>query len=206
VLLANARHLDRGLRAFVAAVVAVSTWLVVEVAVFASQYSSRIEERNLFYLAPLFLIALLAWIERGQPRPPRAAIVAAGLAAALPGAIPFVSLLDITAQSDTLGLQPWWYLGDAWAGRDSVAVVVLADRSLALLGKRVAADPAKQLVLYRLNGPARTTTRIGGLYQGAYHPWSGPRLTWERFACTGGTLSVVVESDALLFRGLTQTV
>src|SRR5436190_2030702 len=125
VLLANARHLDRGLRAFAAATAAVSVWLVIEVSVFASQYSSRIEERNLFYLAPLFLIALLAWIERGQPRPPRAAIVAAGLAAALPGAIPFVSLLNITAQSDTLDLQPWWYLGDAWAGRDSVAVVVL---------------------------------------------------------------------------------
>ena len=125
VLLANARHLDRGLRAFVAATAAVSAWLVVEVAVFASQYSSRIEERNLFYLAPLFLIALLAWIERGQPRPPRAAIVAAGLAAALPGAIPFLSLLNVTAQSDTLGLQPWWYLGDAWAGRDSVALVAV---------------------------------------------------------------------------------
>ena len=132
VLLANARHLDRGLRAFTAATAAVSVWLVLEVAVFASQYSNRIEERNLFYLMPLFLIALLAWIERGQPRPPRAAIVAAGLAAALPGAIPFLSLLNVTAQSDTLGLQPWWYLGDAWAGRDSVAVVaVLAGAALA---------------------------------------------------------------------------
>ena len=50
---------------------------------------SAIEERNLFYLTPLFVIALLAWIERGQPRPPRAAVAAAGVAAALPGAIPF---------------------------------------------------------------------------------------------------------------------
>ena len=76
-------------------------------------YSHRIEERNLFYVAPLFLIALLAWIERGQPRPPRAAVAAAGVAAALPGAIPFLSLMNINAQSDTPFIQPWWYLGDA---------------------------------------------------------------------------------------------
>jgi hypothetical protein len=340
VLVANARHLDARLRVFAAATVAVSAWLVVEVAVFASQYSHRIEERNLFYLAPLFLVALLAWIERGQPKPPRAAIVAAGVAAVLPGAITFPSLLNVTAQSDTLGLQPWWYVGDSLAGRDSVAVVavlvsaalaaaflwlprryaavlpalvalgflatwlplelwqhsfprlsrsayaqgvgtsrswidaavgrnahvavlwsggnelavwenefwnrsvdrvyelgtklpgdmpgtsvtvdrrsgillahgrpvraryVLAQQSVALLGTRLAADPAKQLVLYRVSRPVRTTTRVDGLYSGAYHPWSGPRLTWQRFSCTGGTLTVVVESDAQLFRGLTQT-
>ena len=32
-------------------------------------FADRIEERNLFDVAPLFLIALLAWIERGAPRP-----------------------------------------------------------------------------------------------------------------------------------------
>src|SRR5207244_3101343 len=108
------------------AAVSLSVFLVVEVAVFASQFSHRVEERNLFYLAPLFLIALLAWIERGQPKPSRAAVVAAGLAAALPGMIPFLSLLDITAQSDTLGFQPWWFVGDAWAGLDSVSLVAVA--------------------------------------------------------------------------------
>jgi glycosyltransferase involved in cell wall biosynthesis len=125
VLAANARHLDASLRRYVAAAGALSVWLVPEVAVFASRYSSRIEERNLFYLVPLFVIALLAWIERGQPRPPRASVVAAGLAAALPGTLPFLGLLNITAQSDTLGLQPWWFLGDAWAGRGSIAVVAV---------------------------------------------------------------------------------
>ena len=125
VLVANARHLDRPLRVFVAATTSVSVWLVLEVGAFASQYSQRIEERNLFYVAPLFLIALLAWIERGQPKPPSATVAAAGLAAALPGAIPFLSLLNINSQSDTIGLQPWWYVGDAWAGRTSVAVVAV---------------------------------------------------------------------------------
>ena len=46
-----------------------SFWLVLEVAAFASVQSLRVEERNMFYVAPLFLIALLVWIERGAPRP-----------------------------------------------------------------------------------------------------------------------------------------
>ncbi|MGH3050415.1 MAG: glycosyltransferase family 39 protein, partial [Gaiellaceae bacterium] len=125
VLVANARHLDARLRAYSAAAAALSVWLVLEVAVFASRYSLRIEDRYLFYLAPLMVIALLAWIERGQPRPPRAAVVAAGAAAALPGAIPFLGLLNINAQSDTLGLQPWWYLGDVLTGRQGIAVVAV---------------------------------------------------------------------------------
>jgi len=125
VLAANARHLDRRLRVFIAASTSLSVWLALEVGVFASRYSQRIEERNLFYLMPLLIIALLAWIERGQPLPPRASVVAAGVAAALPGAIPFAHLFNITAQSDTIGLQPWWFLGNAWTGRHGVGVVAV---------------------------------------------------------------------------------
>jgi glycosyltransferase involved in cell wall biosynthesis len=343
VLVANARHLDRRLRVFAAATVSLSVWLLVEVGAFASQYSHRIEERNLFYLAPLFLIALFAWIERGQPRPPRAAIVAAGVAAALPGAIPFLSLLNITAQSDTIGLQPWWYL-NATAGHTSVALVavllslalgaaflwlspryapllpvlvalgllvtwlpvelwthsfprlassaysqgigadkqkswidaavgrdahvgvlwsggnqlavwenefwnrsidrvyglggaqlpgdmpeikVTADRStgvlrdargrpisdayvltsssVALVGTKVASDPAKELVLYRVAAPARTTTQVTGLYDEPANPWSNGHVVWQRAQCSGGELDVRVSSDTNLFKGTTQT-
>jgi glycosyltransferase involved in cell wall biosynthesis len=343
VLVANARHLDRRLRVFTAAAVSLSAWLILEVSVFASRYSLRVEERNLFYVAPLFLVALLAWIERGQPRPPRATVAAAGVAAALPGALPFAHLLNITAESDTLGYLPWWYVGDAWAGIASVSVVVVAvsialgaaflwlprrwapvlpvvvalgflavwlplelwkhgppslsksalaqgigndDKSwidaavgrdakvavlwsggnqqavwqnefwnrsvakvydlgtplpgdmpstrvsadlrtgvlhdakgntiperyvlttnnVALVGKALARDPEKQLVLYRVAGPARATTRVAGLYPGAVNPWSGPNLTWTRSSCTGGNLTVSVASDARLFRGVTQVV
>jgi glycosyltransferase involved in cell wall biosynthesis len=126
VVVANARHLDRPLRIFAATAAAMSVWLIVEVGVFASRYSLRVEERNLFFLMPLFLIALLAWIQRGQPRPPRAAVVAALFAAALPGALPFFSLLGgVTSESDTLGLRPWWYLQNELVGRDSVALVAV---------------------------------------------------------------------------------
>ena len=123
VLAANARHLDGALRAFCAAAVTLTVWLTIEVGIFASHWSQRIEERNLFYVAPLFVIALFAWIERGQPRPSRAIVAAAGVAAALPGAIPFLAVMNINAQSDTPFLQPWWYLGDRVAGRDNVALL-----------------------------------------------------------------------------------
>ncbi|MDQ1458772.1 MAG: hypothetical protein QOI08_256 [Actinomycetota bacterium] len=125
VLVANARHLDGPLRAFCAAATTLTVFLTIEVGIFASHWSQRIEERNLFYVAPLFLIALFAWIERGQPRPSRAIVAAAGAAAALPGAIPFLSLMNINAQSDTPFLQPWWYLGDRVAGRDNVALLAV---------------------------------------------------------------------------------
>jgi hypothetical protein len=132
VLVASARHLDRPLRVFCAAAAPLVVWLTLEVGLFASAWSFRIEERNLFYVAPLFLIALFAWLERGQPRPARAVVAAAGIAAALPAAIPFVSLMNINAQSDTLFIQPWWYLGDRVAGRDNVGLlVVLASVGLA---------------------------------------------------------------------------
>jgi hypothetical protein len=125
VLVASARHLDRGLRVFCAAAAPLVVWLTLEVGVFASAWSFRIEERNLFYVAPLFLIALFAWLERGQPRPARAVVAAAVVAAALPAAIPFVSLMNINAQSDTLFIQPWWYLGDRVAGLDNVGLLVM---------------------------------------------------------------------------------
>jgi glycosyltransferase involved in cell wall biosynthesis len=125
VLAAAARHLDRPLRVFVAATVSLTAWLVLEVGVFASRFSERIEERNLFYLAPLLLIALLAWIERGQPRPPRATVAAAVVVVALAGTIPFAQLLNENAESDTPFLQPWWYLGQSWTGKSLVSMVVL---------------------------------------------------------------------------------
>jgi glycosyltransferase involved in cell wall biosynthesis len=124
VLVANARHLDRSLRAFCAAVAPLIVLLTLEVGVFASTWSERIEERNLFYVAPLFLIALFAWLERGQPSPPRAIVAAALAASTLPAALPFLGLMNINAQSDTLFLQPWWYLGDRVAGLGNVSLLV----------------------------------------------------------------------------------
>ena len=45
-------------------------WLGLAVAAFASRFAAnRIQERNFFVVAPLLLICLVAWVERGAPRP-----------------------------------------------------------------------------------------------------------------------------------------
>jgi glycosyltransferase involved in cell wall biosynthesis len=120
------RSLDRPLRVFLAAALPLTAWLLLEVGAFASALSPRIQERNLFYVAPLFLIALLAWIERGMPRPPRATAIAAVVAAALPGALPYHRLIDVPAESDTLALLPLWWLQETVVGMATIPVVVVA--------------------------------------------------------------------------------
>ncbi len=116
LLLAVARTLPPRDQALLAACVSLSGWLVLEVATFASRHALRIEERNLFYLAPIFLTALLLWVERGAPRPRIAAFAAVGAAAALPLAIPFDRFVNVSAQSDTLALLVWWDVWDAIGG------------------------------------------------------------------------------------------
>ena len=63
------RNTEPRLDAFLAATIAVSFWMLLLVAAFASRFAERVQERNVFYLVPLVLIALLAWVERGAPRP-----------------------------------------------------------------------------------------------------------------------------------------
>jgi hypothetical protein len=133
VLVGRARSLDRPLQAFLAAAVAITVCLVPVVAAFASRFSDRIEERNLFYVAPLFVMALLAWIERGAPRPRVLAPVAAGVSALLVLLIPFDRFLTTSAITDTLMLLPFWSLQDRiGSGWISVAAAALTAALAAL--------------------------------------------------------------------------
>jgi hypothetical protein len=144
VLLGRARSLDRPLQAFLAAMVALTACVVPVVAAFASVFSQRIEERNMFYVAPLFVIALLAWIERGAFRP-RVLSTAAAIACALAVlVVPFDRFLTTSAISDTLMLLPFWSLqdriGEAWVPAAALAlstglaaVFLLVPRRLALV-------------------------------------------------------------------------
>jgi hypothetical protein len=110
VLCAVSRGQDKRVQAFLAGSIAITFWLMLEVSAFASVHQLRVEERNTFYVVPLFLIALLVWIDRGTPRPGRLAAVAALAAAALPGALPYQRLITTNAVSDTLTLLPIWSL------------------------------------------------------------------------------------------------
>ncbi len=124
VLVARARSLDARLQAFLAATVSVTVCLIPVVAVFASRFSDRIEERNMFYVAPLLCIALLAWVERGAPRPRVLAAVAAVVSALLVVAIPFDRFLTTSAITDTLMLLPLWSLQDR-IGEDWITLAAL---------------------------------------------------------------------------------
>ncbi len=101
-------------RAFAVASLTISVFLTVEVALFASQASvDRIEERNLFYLAPFALIALLALGVDGLITRNRGVlIVAAALAGGLPFFIPFTRTITTSAVSDTFAMLPWWWVQD----------------------------------------------------------------------------------------------
>jgi hypothetical protein len=180
LLLALGRGLPRPAQAFLAASLAVSFWLVLEVAAFASLPTvERIEERNMFYVAPLFFTALLVWIERGAPRPQPAATFAAAVAGLLPALIPYTKLIGVSAQSDTLALLPWWWLQDHVITLSQVWIAALA------LGAALAAAfllvprgwalmlPGAVVLLYAVTLPAIENGRhgvrmasLGALFQG----------------------------------------
>jgi 4-amino-4-deoxy-L-arabinose transferase-like glycosyltransferase len=142
VLVGSARRADERLRVFLAASLALIACLLPVVAAFASEFSDRIEERNLFYVAPLLCIALVAWIERGAPRPRVLAPVAAAAAAILVVAVPFDRFLTTSAITDTLMLLPLWSLqdriGEDWVTPAAAALAVALAAAFLLVPRRYA--------------------------------------------------------------------
>jgi Dolichyl-phosphate-mannose-protein mannosyltransferase len=167
LLIALGPRLPRAHRAFVAATVPLVVFLLLVVAAFASHDSLRIEERNMFYVAPLFLIALLAWIDLGAPRPALAAGAAAVAAAALPGVLPFTTLIGVSVISDTQSLIPLWWLQDTVITLQEVqTVVVLAAVASALLflivpRRAVLVLPALVLLFFTLEQQVIQSSRHG---------------------------------------------
>ena len=179
LLALSARDMPRRAHAFVAGSVALTAWLVLEVAAFASLPTvHRVEERNMFYVAPLAFVALLLWLELGLPRP-RLAIPVAVVAAALPALLPYPSLIGVQVQSDTLELLPWWWVQDHWITLGEVrwavlgCAIVLAAAFLRTPVRLALALPAFVLVYYAvtlapiengLHGVRRAS--LGALFQG----------------------------------------
>jgi hypothetical protein len=120
-------------RAFLAVTTAAVPWIVVEVAVFASRFSLRIEDRYMFFLAPLLFLAFALWLDRGMPRPLVLAAVAGAIPAALLFFLPLGSLLNVSIYSDTFGLIPLLRLANGVSGGISEA------RNLMLAGGVAAA-------------------------------------------------------------------
>ncbi len=180
VLAAVARRLDRRVQAFLAASLATAFWLLLEVSAFASTWQLRVEERNTFYLAPLLLIALLVWIDRGLPRPNRVTAVAALVAGALPAVLPYQQLISLNAVSDTPALLPVWSLHSALFPIEQVSLVVglaciAAAAVFASIPRRYAlALPLLVLVYFAVSqGPItgkHRTASVGSLFAGITNP------------------------------------
>src|SRR6185437_6075363 len=117
---------SRPSRAFVAASLPVVVFLIVEVSAFASANAFRIEERDLFYIAPLALIASVRLAADRDARPGRQAVLAAVLVAAgLPFFLPFQRFVTPDGVHDSFGLLPWWWLHDQGVAFDSLRWVAL---------------------------------------------------------------------------------
>ncbi len=112
------------------------------VSAFASVFAQRIQERNLFVVVPLFLVLLLAWVDRGAPRPRVLALAAAATAAALVLLIPFDRFIDTSALSDTLMLLPWWsvqdHVGLEWVAELAFVLALALAALFMLLPRRYA--------------------------------------------------------------------
>ncbi len=160
-------------RAFAAASLALFVWLVAEVAIFASQTSvDKIEERNMFYLAPLALIALVASRRRrGRHAPPPADDRRGrgrGRAAVLH---PVPTASSPRARSPTrFALLPWWWVQDHLITSTRCAGSRSRSRSLR--------QPLFVLVPRRLRAPAPGARR---------RVLSRHRLPSSRMAVTGST-------------------
>jgi hypothetical protein len=176
-----------GARAFAAASLALSAWLLLEVSAFASaSYVDRIEERNTFYLAPLALTALLGLSADGViTRRRRVLVLAAALAGIAPFFIPYTRFISTSAVSDTFALLPWWWVQDHFIDLQQVkwaalGVALLAGALFVLLPRRYALLLPALVAAYFVatsfvveNGRhGLHETSVGSLYAGTHetHP------------------------------------
>jgi hypothetical protein len=156
-------------RAFLATATAALALVVVQVAAFASRFSFRVEERYMFVLAPLFIVALAVWLDRGLPRPPLPAIVAAAVPVMLFATLPLRSLLNVSILSDTFGLIPFLRQADTHGfgfarglliggGAAAGILFLVVPRRLALLVP-VAVAVAMSLWTHSVEGAVRDHSR-----------------------------------------------
>ena len=183
------RRTDSGLRAFVAVSVPMVLWLVLAASALSSQLESldgvgRIEERNVFHVAPLFLIALLVWVDRGLVRHRALAAGAAAVAAALPGFLPFARFVNLSALSDTLAFIPLTRLelaGQIAADHIRTLVVVgsvAAGAIFAAVPRRTALVAPLLVVAYLVTWQTSLNRQIRGTSNGVLASSIGGRREW----------------------------
>ena len=103
VLLSGARQLPAAVQEHLAATIAMLATSTLVVGAFASHFASdRVQDRYLFFLAPLLVAVLAAWVELGAPRPLVPLVAGSALAVALVVAFPYTRFIGEPAKSDSL--------------------------------------------------------------------------------------------------------
>jgi len=174
----------RARAAFAVGSFSIALWLLPEVAAFASQTSvSRIEERNMFYLAPFAFVALLALAREGiVPRRGGAVLAAGALAGVLPVFIPFTRFITTSAVSDTFALLPWWWVQDHWITLQQVrwaalAVALVGGAVFVLLPRRYALVPVALIAVYLVASTAVVDNFRFGIHVSSVGSlWAGTHL------------------------------
>jgi hypothetical protein len=115
--------------AFVATFLMVNGGMLFVTAAFSSTEFGfdRLHDRNVFYLAPLWLVALAVWLADGLPRPLVATATGIGLALVLPAVLPF-RYISSEVGVDVVPSALWARLQESLAGE-----VVTARKLLVLL-------------------------------------------------------------------------
>jgi hypothetical protein len=134
VLLARATRLPAAVQEHLAATIALVATSTLVVGAFASHFASdRVQDRYLFFLAPLLVAVLLAWVEVGCPRPVVPVVVGSVLAVGLVVAFPYTRFIGEPAKSDTFGLIPLWSANAHLVGGSYRLTVLVAALALVAL-------------------------------------------------------------------------
>lgn len=145
VLLVRGRRMPPRVQEHLAATVSLAVWSTLVVGTFASRFASdRVQDRYLFFLVPLLLVCLVAWVELGAPRPRGVVLPAAGLLLAAVLLFPYDRFIGEPAKSDTLGLIPLWAFNEHLVGGEYWLTVAVGTGALLALFLLV---PARLAVL-----------------------------------------------------------
>jgi hypothetical protein len=105
---------DRTLRVFALASLSIVFWLLLTVAAFTSGLTkydpnavTHVEDRYTFYVVPLLLIALCAWVSQRISTSARKAAIAGLLAGTAVLALPYEDLIRDNAVPDAVAFLPW---------------------------------------------------------------------------------------------------
>jgi hypothetical protein len=134
VLLAQATRLPAAVQEHLAATIALVATSTLVVGAFASHFASdRVQDRYLFFLAPLLVAVLVAWVELACPRPVVPLVVGSVLSVGLVVAFPYTRFIGEPAKSDTLGLIPLWSANAHLVGGSYRLTVLVAALALVAL-------------------------------------------------------------------------